>query len=159
MQVELQVLNVATQILSAQRLQWWRAEPIRPPAGACIGRGRSYWLPSAAMLPCPDHCICSEKNVQKAHAELGDVNPWHGMYGGRLPWHPSYQNYGLVVRCRPALSLAAVACAWRCGLCSCCCRLFLCHSSPMQWSMYCWGTAYMGCARLLMILSAAPGWS
>ena len=36
MQVELQVLNVATQILSAQRLQWWRAEPIRPPAGPAL---------------------------------------------------------------------------------------------------------------------------
>ena len=36
MQVELQVLNVATQIIPAQRLQWWRAEPIRPPAGPAL---------------------------------------------------------------------------------------------------------------------------
>ena len=36
MQVELLVINVATQIISAQRLQWWRAEPIRPPAGPAL---------------------------------------------------------------------------------------------------------------------------
>ena len=36
MQVELEVLHVAAQILSAQRLQWWWAEPIRPPAGPAL---------------------------------------------------------------------------------------------------------------------------